>query len=152
MNLHDIIRCADANAGRVWAAAKGPQAFTWWEALPLGPGPLAQWAAGHPTLPASSLYAFATAQTDAAPWSAIPPALRCALETFRATVVVLHAEREAIKAGFLGPVPGCRMADNASTSDVPPGPPVKAAPHPVTGLETAWDADTGRPARKGKRT
>jgi hypothetical protein len=113
VTLADIIACADANATRVWTLAGGPAAFFWHEGLTLGPGPLAQWAAGDPGRPAPLLYAIATAQTDAVPWEETPPALRCALEVFRATVVVLMAERAHIRApsgahtapGALAPTP-----------------------------------------------
>lgn len=93
MQRDDAIAMADKAATSVFGFAKGPKAFRWHELLEAEPAMLAKFidAHGEVSAPAEALYIHARteARQPFKPWSEAGAALRCALETFRATYLVL---------------------------------------------------------------
>ena len=86
---------ADANAQRVWTFAGGPGAFGWRDCFPgVAADVLAQYVARYPERDARALYQWglSIAGDKGVAWEQLPAALRCAVEVFRASFAVLHAE------------------------------------------------------------
>lgn len=91
------IAAADRAAAVVWAAAGGPEAFGWRDALGgIGADVLAQRVTlGGDDLTAERLYGFVmrvSGEPGAKGWRDVRPAVRVSLEVFRATFLALDRE------------------------------------------------------------
>lgn len=136
------IHAADRAAGAVWKGCQGPQAFGWRDGFHVRAAmSLAQFVTANRAAPARDLYRFATAggERPAQPFERVPPALRVAVETFRATFLVLLQELEK---------------GAAVTTPVQPPPPVQLKACEDANLrriESLWTRDDGRPAKRQRK-
>ena len=99
MKMMDIVDAADRAAQQVWRVASGPGAFSWRDCVGRPRASVAaQWCVANPEKTAAELYRFLMAvasERDGASWQDIPPALRCSIEVYRATFLILYREASA---------------------------------------------------------
>lgn len=153
MTRDAAVAAARRVANVAWLEARAPAAFLWSDAVAVKPHLLAQYASMHRDMPAEGLYRFAVRdQIKAAGWQGCAPALRVALEVFRATYLALLAEIERAdeargSRSALHAVPTPEATRQRGPVLVPASAEMDAT---VASIERAWAGDDGRPRKRSK--